>query len=99
MRRPRFTSTALAAIALLIAGALAPVPVAAQSQLAQVQPPVPPPGQAPAPAPAPPKAYKPVAVKLPEPVKDASFEAFRKQLATIAQKKDRAALARLVARN
>ena len=45
---------------------------------------------------APPKPYKPVAIKLPEPVKDPSFEAFRKQIGEAAQKKDRAALARLV---
>ena len=48
---------------------------------------------------APPKPYKPVLVTLPKPVNDASFEAFRKQLSSIAAKKDRAALARLVAAN
>src|SRR5262249_9528898 len=47
----------------------------------------------------PPKAYKPVAVKLPQPVNDPTFETFRKQLADIAQKKDKAALARLIAQN
>jgi hypothetical protein len=97
MRTPRLTSTALAATIFVIVGALAPVPVAAQSQLAQAQPPAQSPAQAPAPAA--PKPYKAVAIKLPEPVKDASFEAFRKQLATIAQKKDRAGLARLIAKN
>jgi hypothetical protein len=45
---------------------------------------------------APPKAYKPVGVKAPLPSSDASFTAFRKQLADIAQKKDRAALQKLV---
>ena len=100
MRNPRLASTALAATVFAIVGALAPAPVAAQSQLAQaqlaqVQPPTPPPTQ----APAAPKPYKPVAVKLPEPLKDASFEAFRKQLATMAQRKDRAGLARVIARN
>jgi len=108
MRNPRLASTALAATVCLTLGALAPVSVAAQSQLtqsqlAQAQPPAPPTGQAPAPAapaaPSVPKPYKPVAVKLPEPVKDASFTAFRKQLATIAQKKDRAGLARVIAKN
>jgi hypothetical protein len=49
-----------------------------------------------APAPAPVRPYKPVAVRLPEPMKDAGFEAFRKQLAEAAQKKDRTALSRLV---
>jgi hypothetical protein len=38
-----------------------------------------------------------VAVTLPEPMKDAGFEAFRKQLAGIAQKKDRAGLSGLLA--
>jgi len=46
---------------------------------------------------APPKAYKPVSIKLPQSVSDPSFEAFRQQLSGIAGKKDRAALARLVA--
>jgi hypothetical protein len=46
-----------------------------------------------------PAAYKPVTVKLPRPYKDASFEAFRKKLARIAQNKDRAALAILVSVN
>ena len=44
-----------------------------------------------------PKAYKPVAVELPQPVKDPSFAAFRKQIADIAKRKDRAALAKHVA--
>jgi hypothetical protein len=42
------------------------------------------------------KPYNPVAVKLPAPLADPSFEAFRKQLGEIAAKKDRAALAKLV---
>jgi hypothetical protein len=46
--------------------------------------------------PAPPKPYKKVAVSLPAPINDASFEAFRKELADIAQRKDRAALAALI---
>jgi len=50
--------------------------------------------QAPAPAPGP---YKAVAITLPTALNDPSFDAFRKQLLTIAQKKDRAALAPLVA--
>jgi hypothetical protein len=48
---------------------------------------------------APPKPYKPVAVTPAKPASDPSFEAFRKQLADIASRKDRAALARLVAPN
>src|SRR5262245_14938116 len=46
-----------------------------------------------------PQAYKPVAIELPQPVKDPSFAAFRAQLADIAKRKDRAALAKHVAAN
>ena len=46
--------------------------------------------------PAPPKPYKPVAVQLPAPIADPSLEPFRKELTAIAQRKDRAALTRLV---
>jgi hypothetical protein len=48
------------------------------------------------PAQAPIKPYKMIAVGMPQPLNDPSFEAFRKQLADIAAKKDRNALARLV---
>jgi hypothetical protein len=41
--------------------------------------------------------YKAVPILLPALLNDASFDAFRQQLAEIAQKKDRAALARMVA--
>jgi hypothetical protein len=43
------------------------------------------------------KPYKPVEVTLPAASADKSLEAFRKQLAAIVQRKDRAALARLIA--
>jgi len=46
--------------------------------------------------PAPPKPYKQVAVSLSAPINDPSFEAFRKQLADIAERKDRKALASLI---
>lgn len=46
-----------------------------------------------------PKPYKPVAITLPQPVKDPSFAAFREQLAQVAKRKDRAALTKLVANN
>lgn len=69
---------------------LTPIAASAQTQqLAQAK-------QQQAPAIAPAKPYKPVAVQLPAPLNDPSFEAFRKQLEDIAQKKDRAALAKLV---
>lgn len=59
------------------------------------------PGAAPQPAqqnpqPSPPKPYKPVSFTLPAPVKDASFDKFRTELGAIAEKKDKAALAKLV---
>jgi hypothetical protein len=49
-----------------------------------------------APKVAPVKPYKTVALKLPVPMSDPSFDNFRKQLGEAAQKKDRAALAKLV---
>ena len=48
---------------------------------------------------APPKPYKPVAVTLPQPYSDPSFDAFRKELGDIASRKDRAALAGKVVPN
>jgi hypothetical protein len=93
MRHPRVPSINVVAAALLTAAVLAPM-----SAFAQAQPPAPPPVQAQPPGQAPAHGpYKPVAIKLPPPLNDASFDAFRKQLGQIAQKKDRAALARLVA--
>ena len=97
---------------LILAAALAiVVPAAAQTQPprpGQLPPPAapqrpqtapqgaPPAGQAQTPAAAPIKPYKPLAVTLPGPVNDPSFEAFRKQLGDIATRKDRAALAKLI---
>ena len=95
MRHPRLPSTMIIATAFAVVGVLAPVSVPAQQGPAQSQAPAPPQ----APAPAKPGPYSVVAIKLPAPVSDASFEAFRKQLADIAKKKDRAALARLLAAN
>jgi hypothetical protein len=46
-----------------------------------------------------PQAYKLIAVELPQPVNDPSFAAFRQQLADVAKRKDRAALAKHVAGN
>ncbi|MGH7246566.1 MAG: hypothetical protein ACREH9_00535 [Pseudomonadota bacterium] len=60
--------------------------------LAEEALPTPPHGFRP-PPPAPVKPYKPVAVTPPAPFDDASFEAFRKNLAGVAARKDRAALA------
>jgi hypothetical protein len=70
--------------------ALGPAPVMAQGQQTpQILPLKPPP-------PPPIKPYTPVAAKPPVPYDDAAFVAFRKQLADVAAKKDRAALAKLV---
>lgn len=57
-------------------------------------------GQQPAPPPAAAaKPYKPVSISAPAPIGDPSFEAFRKQIAAAAEKKDRKALAGMVAAN
>src|SRR5262249_16415270 len=48
------------------------------------------------PAPAPPAPYTALKVSPPQPSADPTLAAFRKELVAIAQKKDRAALARLV---
>jgi hypothetical protein len=100
MRIHHFGLTTLAAAAL--AGALVASSLAQQPAPAPGQQGTPAPGgqQPPAPPPlAPPKAYKPVAIKLPVAMADPTFVAFRKQIGDIAQKKDRAALAKLVAQN
>jgi hypothetical protein len=47
-------------------------------------------------APAAPGPYKAVAITLPESLKDKSFETFRNELAGIAERKDKAALAKLI---
>jgi hypothetical protein len=75
----------------VIAAALAALPAQTQAQQTQAQ-------QAQAPRqPAPPKPYKPIPVTIAKPYDDASFVAFRKELADIASKKDRAALAKIMA--
>ncbi len=84
MRHSRLRSTMFVA-ALVLAGALAP-----GSGFAQTDPPAQPPSAALGP-------YKPVPITLPAALNDPSFDTFRKQLAEIAQKKDRVALAQLVA--
>ena len=95
--------------ALVLAAALLAIPAAAQQPRPnQLPPPGPPqaqpqrPGgpQAPAaqaPAQAPIKPYQALAIRMPTPSTDASFTAFRKQLADVAKRKDRNALAKLVA--
>ena len=89
----------LVALALALGGAA----VVAQPRPGQLPPgpggPGGPPGRGGPPPMAPPKPYKPVAVTLPQPFNDPSFEAFRKELGEIASHKDRAALAAKVVAN
>lgn len=68
--------------ALAVASLLSCAAANAQQQLSQT--------------PAPPTPYKKVSVSLPAPIADPGFDAFRKQLANIAERKDRAALDALV---
>jgi hypothetical protein len=82
-------------LAVTVLGLLLYRPDAAFAQPAGGQRANPPPPQvAKPPAPAP---YKAIAITLPEPLKDSAFEAFRKELGRIAQRKDRNALARMIA--
>jgi hypothetical protein len=85
----RFAAVPCLIVAVLIAAALLPTGAMAQGQGIQLLPLKPPP-------PPPIKPYTAVAAKPPVPYDDASFQAFRKQLADIATKQDRAALAKLV---
>jgi hypothetical protein len=88
MRRYSLAPTLI--LAVLAAATLSTAPVLAQSQqkpqLLPLKPPPPPPIE----------PYTPVAAKPPVAYDDAAFVAFRKQLADVAAKKDRAALAKLV---
>jgi hypothetical protein len=101
MRHYYLASTAVwLALLLLSAAAQQPLPRPGQG----AQPPAPsttqrqPSGgpQQEAPQLAPIKPYKPVAVTVPATISDPSLEAFRKQVIAAAQRKDRAALAKLV---
>lgn len=98
MRHLRLFSTMIVATAFVMFGALAPHQASAQAKK-ELQKKEAPKKEAPGKKEAAPKVgpYKPVAVKVPAATTDASLEAFRKQLGDIAQKKDRAALAGLVA--
>src|SRR5262245_32359077 len=111
-RRPRRAVQTVSAAVVALASLAVTVPVVAQSQLPRPQQlppagggqPQPQPPQAQQQAPqtqqaAPPKPYQPLAVQPPLPNTDPSFEAFRKQLAAVAAKKDRAGLSKLVVTN
>lgn len=89
MRRPFIAS--VVTVAAMSIGALGYELASAQAQ------PLPtPPRGLETPAAAPVKPYKPVAVTPPAALSDPSFEAFRKQLADIAGRKDRAGLTKLM---
>jgi hypothetical protein len=79
--------------ALVLAVALSAIPAVAQQPRPNQ---LPPPGPAQAQPQAPIKPYQALAIKMPTPSSDASFTAFRKQLADIARRKDRNALAKVV---
>jgi hypothetical protein len=85
---PIVLSALLATFALSTSSAQAPRPGQAPPGKPQQQPAPPPIAAA--------KPYKAIAVTLPAPLNDPSFEAFRKQLADTAKRKDRAGLAKLV---
>ncbi len=88
MRRPLLVAGLSVAAVMIVA--LTAAPVVAQQGLklpgGGLQPPPPPPI----------KPYQPVAVKPPTAYNDPGFVAFRKQLADVVAKKDRAALARMI---
>jgi hypothetical protein len=86
-------TVATLAFAAVVAATLIPESGRAQGQSDQL--PMPPGGFKPPPV-APAKPYQPIAIKPPPAYDDPSFVAFRQQLAGIAQRRDRAALARLV---
>jgi hypothetical protein len=95
----------LSALALPLALALATPAFAQQRPLPpgpgaqpppQQRPPQQQPPQQQQPAVAPPRPYREIAVQLPMPSTDPGFAAFRKQLADVAMRKDRAGLGRLV---
>ncbi|MFD2181363.1 hypothetical protein [Rhodoplanes azumiensis] len=99
MRPVRPFPTALLA-AILAAGLAGPAPAQNPAQSpaqAPARAPAKPPSAS-APPTAAPRPYASIAVTMPKPVADPSFEAFRKQLGEIAGRKDRAALAGLVAK-
>lgn len=89
MRQRGPASAAAILSAATLAVVLAHGPIWAQSQKSA-------PPQPPAPQAVAPKPYKAVPVTIPAATSDESLDAFRQQVVTVAQKKDRAALARMV---
>jgi hypothetical protein len=88
----RMLSSTVVAFAALFLALASPAAIAQQpKQQPQQQP-----QQPQQPQPAPPKSYKKVQVKLPQQVADPTFATFRQQLTGIAEKKDRAALTRIL---
>jgi hypothetical protein len=87
MRRAVFASS-------LTLAALLAVALISETGVAQAQQPMLPGFKPPPPAPV--KPYKPLTVTPPAPLNDATFQAFRQQLADVAAKKDRAELAKMI---
>jgi hypothetical protein len=85
----------ISSVALLSAAALALV-LAHDPIWAQGQKSAPPQAQPPAPQAAAPKPYKAVPVTIPAATNDPSLDAFRKEVVTVAQRKDRPALAKMI---
>jgi hypothetical protein len=100
MRCLHFVPASLAISALVVIALAAPPASAQAPRPGQTPPPAGQRGPAPPPSAAqkqaPPKPYKVIPVTLAQPSNDQSFEAFRKQLADIAKRKDRAALTKIV---
>jgi hypothetical protein len=110
MRNVSFASTALLLAVALAPATVGAQPRPGPGQPPAAQKGAPPPQAAPKQAapkqaapkeaapqqPSPPKPYKPVAVKFAPPFSDPSLDTFRKEVAAVAQRKDRAALARMV---
>ena len=88
MRHSRIRSTMFFVAAFALATAVGRLPILAQTDPTAA----PPPTSALGP-------YRAVPITLPPPMTDASFEAFRKRLAEVAQRKDRGALAEMIAPN
>lgn len=96
MRPVRPFETAVLVV-LLAAGLAGPAPAQAPKKSGPAPAPAAQPGPGPQAQPSPPRPYSSIAVTPPAQTADPSFSAFRQQLGEIAGRKDRAALAGLVA--
>ena len=95
-QRGPLSTAALWSAAAALTLVLAHDPVSAQGQKSAPQGQKSAPAQPPAPQVAAPKPYKAVPVTMPEATNDPSLDAFRKDVIAVAQKKDRAALTKMI---